>query len=302
MKPSSLRRIRASRANGARSRGPITPEGKARSSQNAIRHGLLAKCVVLAGESREGFDVIAAQHESRFAPRDGVDQCFVEEMVAAAWRLRRAWAMETRLFDNAVQAQPPGDERSRMAAALSGLAARPEFALLHRYETRLNRMYQRNLQNFLLLREALPPDEPAQPAESPGVPHRAARRHFQAKRHSRHRRYSKQPLHRKQQVPAPESRDPENGPESPLEPPQAAISPSDRISLGTPATVESSKPAVVGQVLPCQGEASRPPDRREPDRAPAAIPSRLPSSPPAPDPQAPLDTWPQSIVIVPWER
>lgn len=161
MKKSLKRRIRASRANGARSRGPRTSPGKARSSQNAIRHGLLAKCVVMAGESGEGFEVLLQQHLSRFAPVDGVDQGYVEEMVAAAWRLRRAWAMETRIFDDAVADQPPGDERGRMAAALGRLAARPEFALLHRYETRLHMNYQRALQNLLIVREACIPNEPS---------------------------------------------------------------------------------------------------------------------------------------------
>jgi hypothetical protein len=91
------------------------------------------KCVVMAGESGQGFDALLQQHLARFAPGDGVDQGYVEEMVAAAWRMRRAWAMETRLFDDAVAEQPPGDERGRMAAALGSLALRPEFALLPRY-------------------------------------------------------------------------------------------------------------------------------------------------------------------------
>src|ERR1035437_4548403 len=114
---SSLRRINSSQANAARSRGPITPEGKERSSANALRHGLLANCVVLETESKQCFDDLVTQHIQRFAPADGVEFAMIEEMVAANWRLRRAWAIENRLMDNAIRDQPPGEELSRLANA-----------------------------------------------------------------------------------------------------------------------------------------------------------------------------------------
>jgi hypothetical protein len=157
----SLRRINASRANAARSTGPITPEGKERSSANAIRHGLLAKCVVLENESGPCFDDLVAQHTERFAPADGVEFGMIEEMAAAYWRMRRAWAIENRLMEKALRNQPPGDEAARIAAAFSELAATPELNLLHRYEARLHRIYQRALFNLALLGECKLPNEPS---------------------------------------------------------------------------------------------------------------------------------------------
>jgi hypothetical protein len=80
---SSLKRILSSRANGARSRGPTTPVGKQASSLNAVRHGLLAKCVVLTNECRENFDILLAQHLDRYRPADDVELSVVEEMASA---------------------------------------------------------------------------------------------------------------------------------------------------------------------------------------------------------------------------
>ena len=84
----------------------------------------------------------------------------IEEMVAANWRMRRAWAIENRLMEKAIRNQPPGDEAARIAAAFSDLAASPELNLLHRYEARLHRIYQRALDNLLVLGEPELPNQP----------------------------------------------------------------------------------------------------------------------------------------------
>ncbi len=48
----------AARANGTKSRGPATPEGRAKSSRNSLRHGLSAKSVLLPAESHEQFQLL----------------------------------------------------------------------------------------------------------------------------------------------------------------------------------------------------------------------------------------------------
>ena len=126
MSRSSLARIRASRSNGARSRGPKTVAGKQRSSRNALRHGLLAKQVVLSNEAAANFDFVISQHIQRFGPADGVELGMIEEMAAAFWRLRRAWAIETSLLDQGVEAAQPRGEVARIAAAFSSLADTPQ--------------------------------------------------------------------------------------------------------------------------------------------------------------------------------
>ena len=74
-------------------------------------------------------------------------------MVAVAWRRRRLWAIETRLFDNSIGKRTETDERDRLAGAYSELAAGNDLRLLDRYENHLDRSYQRSLHRFLVLRE-----------------------------------------------------------------------------------------------------------------------------------------------------
>jgi len=79
----------AARTNGAQSHGPITPEGKAKSALNSLRHGLTAKAVVLGDESQEAYDALLAAYTDRFQPADQVELDLVESMTLSRWRLRR---------------------------------------------------------------------------------------------------------------------------------------------------------------------------------------------------------------------
>jgi hypothetical protein len=67
-----------------------------------MRHGLLAKCVVLPEEAGELFEAMLCQHLDRFQPADGVEFAMVEDLASAYWRMRRAWAVETAMIGGAL--------------------------------------------------------------------------------------------------------------------------------------------------------------------------------------------------------
>jgi hypothetical protein len=173
---SSDKRKKSSRANGAKSHGPSSPEGKKRSSQNAFRHGLLADCVVLVGENRESFLQLLQFHVDRFHPADGVEFGMMEEMASCKWRLYRAWFFEKGLFDKEL-ATATGDMSNRMSTTCTYLAGAPALGLVHRYESRLHHMYQRALRTFFMVHDRpneFPPDElpnePSPTTEHPEPP------------------------------------------------------------------------------------------------------------------------------------
>ena len=116
------------RDNAQKSTGPRTPEGKAASSGNAIRHGLTAARVVLASESQEAFDSFRGELESALAPVGAVEAFLAEIAVVAAWRLRRVLPAEKGHLDSLA-----------LDEAFNQEADAPSLDNLGRYETRLFR-------------------------------------------------------------------------------------------------------------------------------------------------------------------
>jgi hypothetical protein len=98
--PLSPARAEASRRNGAKSRGPKTAEGKARSAQNALKHGFRAqKHMVLRGEDAAAFEALEAALLEELAPDGALQGVLARRIVCAAWRLERAERLEAELFE-----------------------------------------------------------------------------------------------------------------------------------------------------------------------------------------------------------
>jgi hypothetical protein len=88
------RKSESARANGAKSRGPITPEGKLASSQNAAQHGIFSRTMVLQCESQLRFEQVLAELKDQVQPRNATESGYVEIMAIARWRQMRVWAVQ----------------------------------------------------------------------------------------------------------------------------------------------------------------------------------------------------------------
>ncbi len=168
--PSKLKSDTA-RANGAKSHGPVTPEGRAKSSANSRSHGLTAKYKLLPDESSEEFELLINDYIDQFEPRTAVEMDLIEVMAIARWRLRRFLAMESQLFDvEIVRSEKQIDrefnnmnEVARLAWVFQKMADKGHsIAMLIRYEGSLNRSYDKALKQLLLLqsRRQSPPPSP----------------------------------------------------------------------------------------------------------------------------------------------
>jgi len=95
----SIPQIEANRRNALKSTGPRTRNGKMNSRQNAVRHGLTAETVVLRIEDAEDYNSFEAAIVLDYDAQSAVERELVLRLASLLWRLRRATAIETRLFE-----------------------------------------------------------------------------------------------------------------------------------------------------------------------------------------------------------
>ena len=94
----SFRQIEANRRNARLSTGPVTEEGKKKSRQNAVRHGLTAETVIDALEDAEDYAAFEMAITADYDAQSAVERELVLRLASLLWRLRRATAIESGLF------------------------------------------------------------------------------------------------------------------------------------------------------------------------------------------------------------
>jgi hypothetical protein len=168
-----------SRANGAKSRGPKTPEGREKSSQNSLVHGFTSKkTIVLQCENEGEFQEMLGYYAGTYQPGSPVEEDLVHEMVACRWRMERLRLIETALMDTEMDQEPPQadvteDPGYQMAFAFRRLVdGSRAISLASRYESRLHRIHERShrtLRELQQTRKEQTP-EPVTPQPSPVEP------------------------------------------------------------------------------------------------------------------------------------
>jgi hypothetical protein len=179
-KPRTDAQRAAARANGAKSKGPITPEGK--SALNALRHGMLAGSLVLTSESRAKFDAVLHDYLDEYQPEGRTENDLIEAIVAANWLQQRCWTITTSLMNVTMDRMAEAidgefsdiDTGTRTALAFLKQADQSTaIALLNRYAARHDREWHRALANLRTIQKERRErsDPPSQPQlNSPNEP------------------------------------------------------------------------------------------------------------------------------------
>ncbi len=160
-RPRTPAQIEAARRNGARSHGPVTAEGKARSSMNALKHGLATPDhILIPGEDAGEFEALHANLVEEFEPKTPAATELVHQLAVTFWKQHRAQRLEQQLFVHA--------ERPTFIVPGQGIQSAPpeaffdlkRFNAIRSYQAQLSREAARLLKLLREMREAAVENEP----------------------------------------------------------------------------------------------------------------------------------------------
>ncbi len=150
----SERRLAANRANALKSTGPRTAEGKARSSLNALRHGITGQVSIMTEEDRVAHDRFFHEIIDSLEPVGPLELQLASFISEDFWRLQRIRAVENDVFalgcfSDAADIDVAHPEiHTSLTRAQTFLDHSKEIERLTLYEQRINRSVEKNRQQL----------------------------------------------------------------------------------------------------------------------------------------------------------
>lgn len=158
---SSQAQIAANQANAQKSSGPVTAEGKAAVSKNALKTGLTGRTVLLPTDDAELYAKHITSFKSRYAPVGDEETELVQSIADTSWRIARIPSLETGIY--AVGRAKMADlhaniedkqQRAMMIEAEVALAYERQIRNLQIQEGRLRRFLEKDIATLTALQQA----------------------------------------------------------------------------------------------------------------------------------------------------
>jgi len=144
----------ANHLNAEKSHGPTSPQGRARSSMNALRHGLTARVVVLPSEDMAAYQAFSKEIVDSLDAQTPVERQFAQTIADNQWRINRIRSIEDGMlgmghFEAAGDFDTDHSEiHSAMTAARAFRDDSKAFVNLSIYEQRLHRSMKEALRQL----------------------------------------------------------------------------------------------------------------------------------------------------------
>jgi hypothetical protein len=148
----SKKQVAANKANAKKSTGPKTPEGKAKSSKNALKHGVLSEMTVSEKEDEGIFNALLSKLILEHQPETETELVLVERLAGLIWRERRLLFAEKTAIDT-LETTFTEILRGQEMPSFTSLSFKKQL-LIGRYQTMLTNQIKSTLDQLKALQEA----------------------------------------------------------------------------------------------------------------------------------------------------
>ena len=102
-----MTKLEANRKNALKSTGPKTPRGKSHSRNNAVKHGIYSKELLVSEADKPEFEEMRVGLKAQLKPRTDLQWIAFDNVVVCAWRVKLASRLEQRQFALQLQDERP---------------------------------------------------------------------------------------------------------------------------------------------------------------------------------------------------